>query len=162
MSKLAEQYTDLDKLRHSCSHVLAQAVKRKYPQAKLGFGPPVEGGFYYDIHLPEALTESDLESIEKEMQKIIESNFSFEKRIGRIYPPARGSQETRSPQTRKRTRAFHVYRAGRRLTDFQTQRHGHLQPFAGVHPRFVPARGLSGSDYAADFRCRALEKVGPL
>ena len=38
MSKLAEQYTDLDKLRHSCSHVLAQAVKRKYPQAKLGYG----------------------------------------------------------------------------------------------------------------------------
>src|SRR3989338_7493462 len=81
MSKVAEQYTDLDKLRHSCSHVLAQAVKRKYPHAKLGFGPPVEGGFYYDIHLPEALADAELEAIEKEMQKVIHANYPFEKKM---------------------------------------------------------------------------------
>lgn len=82
MSKLAaERYTDLDKLRHSCAHVLAQAVKRKYPHAKLGFGPPVEDGFYYDIHLPEPLTDAELEAIEKEMQKIVEANYAFEKKV---------------------------------------------------------------------------------
>jgi threonyl-tRNA synthetase len=81
MSKVAEKYTELDRLRHSCSHVLAQAVKRKYPHAKLGFGPPVEGGFYYDIHLPEALSDADLEAIEKEMQKVVESDFAFEKKM---------------------------------------------------------------------------------
>ena len=81
MSKVAEQYTELDKLRHSCAHVLAQAVKRKYPHAKLGFGPPVDEGFYYDIHLPESLGEAELEAIEKEMQKIVEANYTFEKKM---------------------------------------------------------------------------------
>ena len=80
MSKIAEQYTDLNKLRHSCAHVLAQAVKRRYPTAKLGFGPPVEEGFYYDIHLPEALTEDSLKEIEAEMAEIVKSNFTFEKK----------------------------------------------------------------------------------
>ena len=81
MTKIAEQYTDLDKLRHSCSHVLAQAVKRIYPNAKLGFGPPVDEGFYYDIVLPEPLSEEALKGIEKEMDKIIRSNFIFEKKM---------------------------------------------------------------------------------
>src|SRR6202795_1990702 len=81
MSKTTEQYTDLDKLRHSCAHVLAQAVKRKYPSAKLGFGPPVEEGFYYDIHLPEALIEDDLKEIEVEMEKVVKANYSFEKKM---------------------------------------------------------------------------------
>ena len=78
---MTEPYSDLDKLRHSCAHVLAQAVKRKYPQAKLGFGPPVDEGFYYDIHLPEPLAEAELEAIEKEMQKVIEANYAFEKKM---------------------------------------------------------------------------------
>src|SRR3989338_542297 len=80
MSKTVDQYSELDKLRHSCAHVLAQAVKRKYPHAKLGFGPPVEDGFFYDIHLPEALSEADLEAIEKEMEKIVQANYPFEKK----------------------------------------------------------------------------------
>src|SRR3989344_4792365 len=80
MSKLAEQYTDLDKLRHSCAHVLAQAVKRKHPNAKLGIGPPVEQGFFYDIELPEPLGEEDLEALEAEMEKIVKANYSFEKK----------------------------------------------------------------------------------
>ncbi len=80
MAKVAEKYSELDKLRHSCSHVLAQAVKRKYPHAKLGFGPPVEEGFYYDIHLPEPLNEEDLKAIEDEMAKIVKANYTFEKK----------------------------------------------------------------------------------
>ncbi len=81
MSKVVEQYTDLDKLRHSCAHVLAQAVKRKYPSAKLGFGPPVEEGFYYDIELPQSLTDEDLKDIEAEMEKVVKANYKFEKKV---------------------------------------------------------------------------------
>ncbi len=81
MTKIADQYTDLDKLRHSCAHVLAQAVKRKYPTAKLGFGPPVEEGFYYDIALPEPLSDEDLREIEKEMAKIVKADYPFEKKM---------------------------------------------------------------------------------
>jgi len=80
MAKVAEQYTDLDKLRHSCAHVLAQAVKRKYPNAKLGIGPPVEQGFFYDIELPEPLGEEDLKTLETEMEKIVKANYPFEKK----------------------------------------------------------------------------------
>ena len=80
MVKTVEKYTDLDRLRHSCSHVLAQAVKRKYPKAQLGFGPPVENGFYYDIALPEPLSEEDLRAIEEEMATIVKADYKFEKK----------------------------------------------------------------------------------
>src|SRR3989338_5969678 len=80
MAKVADQYTDLDKLRHSCAHVLAQAVKRKYPKAKLGSGPPVDSGFFYDIELPEPLNEEDLAAFETEMEKIVKANYPFEKK----------------------------------------------------------------------------------
>ncbi|MBI4432870.1 MAG: threonine--tRNA ligase [Candidatus Omnitrophica bacterium] len=80
MTKTTEQYTELDKLRHSCAHVLAQAVKRLYPKAHLGFGPPVEGGFYYDIEFPEPVTDEDLARIEAEMEKIVKANYRFEKK----------------------------------------------------------------------------------
>ena len=62
---------ELAKLNHSCAHLLAQAVKHLYPQAKFWVGPVIEDGFYYDIDLGDAtLTEEDLEKIEREMKKI--------------------------------------------------------------------------------------------
>jgi len=69
---------ELEKLRHSCSHVLAQAVKRLFPNVKLGIGPAIEDGFYYDFDNVE-FKEEDLEKIEKEMQKIIDENQKFKK-----------------------------------------------------------------------------------
>jgi len=63
--------------RHSASHIMAQAVKRLYPEAKLGIGPAIEDGFYYDFDLPRTLSEEDLPEIEKEMQKIIEEDLPF-------------------------------------------------------------------------------------
>ena len=64
----------LDKLNHSCAHLLAQAVQHLYPQAKFWVGPSIEEGFYYDIDLGDiTLTEEDLEKIEKEMKKCSKS-----------------------------------------------------------------------------------------
>lgn len=80
MVKEAELYTDLDKLRHSCAHVLAQAVKSFYPQAKLGIGPPVDYGFFYDIDLDHRLTDEDLEKIEKKMLEIVKANYPYIKK----------------------------------------------------------------------------------
>ncbi len=65
-------------LRHSAAHVMAQAVKRLYPQVKLAIGPPIEDGFYYDLDLPVKLTEEDLPKIEAEMAKIIKENHPFQ------------------------------------------------------------------------------------
>lgn len=72
-----EYKTDLDKLRHSCSHVLAQAVKVLWPDAKLAIGPAIDNGFYYDFAKGEAFTEEDLLKIEKVMQKIINRDLPF-------------------------------------------------------------------------------------
>ncbi|MDP4163019.1 MAG: TGS domain-containing protein, partial [Bacillota bacterium] len=64
----------LEVLRHSSAHLMAQAIKRLYPKVKLGIGPVIESGFYYDIDLDESLTPEDLPKIEKEMTKIINEN----------------------------------------------------------------------------------------
>ena len=64
----------LEVIRHSSAHLLAQAVKRLYPQALFGIGPVIEIGFYYDIDLDISLTPEDLVTIEKEMNKIIKEN----------------------------------------------------------------------------------------
>ncbi len=70
----SEQNLKLEKMRHSASHVLAQAVLKLYPDTKLGIGPAIENGFYYDFEFTEPLEEEDLKKIEKEMKKIIKQD----------------------------------------------------------------------------------------
>ena len=67
----------LEELRHSCSHVLATAMLRLFPETKLDIGPPTETGFYYDVDLDRKLTTEDLEKIEAEMRKVAAENQSF-------------------------------------------------------------------------------------
>jgi len=67
----------LDTLRHSCAHVLAQAVKELWPEVKLGIGPSIEDGFYYDFDKKDPFTEEDLANIEKKMHQIVGRNESF-------------------------------------------------------------------------------------
>ncbi len=66
-----EYKTDLDKLRHSCSHVMAQAVKELWPQTRIAIGPAIENGFYYDFDRARPFTPDDLKLIEKRMREII-------------------------------------------------------------------------------------------
>ncbi len=67
----------LEELRHSCSHVLATAVLRVFPDAKLDIGPPTDTGFYYDIDLAHKLTPDDLARLEAEMKKVADENQPF-------------------------------------------------------------------------------------
>ncbi|MGI8383106.1 threonine--tRNA ligase [Robertmurraya sp. P23] len=67
----------LEILRHSSAHLMAQAIKRLYKNVKLGVGPVIEGGFYYDVDIEESLTPEDLPLIEKEMKKIINENIEI-------------------------------------------------------------------------------------
>ena len=71
----------LDILRHSTAHVLAQAVQQADPQAKLGIGPPITNGFYYDFDVAEPFTPEDLKALEKAMQRIINSGQTFARRV---------------------------------------------------------------------------------
>jgi len=71
----------LEILRHSAAHVLAQAVQSINPQAKLGIGPPVTDGFYYDFDVEVPFAPEDLSALEKEMQRIVKSGQRFERRV---------------------------------------------------------------------------------
>ncbi|MEI7914797.1 MAG: threonine--tRNA ligase [Mycobacteriaceae bacterium] len=68
-------------IRHSAAHVLAQAVQERFPAAKLGIGPPITDGFYYDFDVPEAFTPEDLEALEKRMRAIVKEGQLFSRRV---------------------------------------------------------------------------------
>ncbi len=68
-------------IRHSCAHVLAQAVQAEFPGTKLGIGPAIENGFYYDFQTAEPFTPEDLKTIEKRMKKIIKTGQRFERGV---------------------------------------------------------------------------------
>src|ERR1700753_2381234 len=71
--------TELERIRHSCAHVMATAILRLWPDAQFAYGPPVENGFYYDIVLSHLTAPEDFEKIEAEMKKEIKANNTFEK-----------------------------------------------------------------------------------
>ncbi len=73
------QASDLERLRHSCAHVLAAAICRIWPQAQLAAGPAIENGFYYDIELDHNISTAEFEQIEAEMKKIVKENQTFER-----------------------------------------------------------------------------------
>ncbi|HUQ70853.1 MAG TPA: threonine--tRNA ligase [Planctomycetaceae bacterium] len=68
---------ELYRIRHSMAHVMAEAMLARFPTAKLGFGPPIENGFYYDFDLPENPSDEDLAWVEKEMARIIKGKHAF-------------------------------------------------------------------------------------
>ncbi|SQG64806.1 threonyl-tRNA synthetase [Corynebacterium renale] len=76
-------------IRHSCAHVLAQAVQIEFPGTKLGIGPAIENGFYYDFDVAEPFTPEDLKTLEKRMKKIIKSGQRFERRVWESQEQAR-------------------------------------------------------------------------
>ncbi|ATD70746.1 threonine--tRNA ligase [Gordonia amicalis] len=77
----ADTETGRSVIRHSCAHVLAQAVQDLFPEAKLGIGPPIKDGFYYDFDVAEPFTPEDLKALEKKMKQIIKSGQRFSRRV---------------------------------------------------------------------------------
>ena len=88
------QMSDLERLRHSCAHVLATAVLRLWPDARLDIGPPTAEGFYYDFDLEHRFSPEDFETIEAEMKKVTKENQTFE----------------RSTKTREEAKAYYAER----------------------------------------------------
>jgi threonyl-tRNA synthetase len=69
----------LDVLRHSTAHVLATAVRQLFPEAHIGFGPPIEDGFYYDFEVPRPFTPDDLAAIEEKMREVVAADYLFQR-----------------------------------------------------------------------------------
>ncbi|MFW6212026.1 MAG: threonine--tRNA ligase, partial [Spirochaetota bacterium] len=85
MADVAEKdqktHDQLYKIRHSTAHIMAEAVLRMFPDAKIAIGPPIEHGFYYDFDLPRSLTSEDLEQIENHMREIVKEDHPFVKEV---------------------------------------------------------------------------------
>src|SRR5665213_3591970 len=75
------QMTELERIRHSCAHVMATAILRLWPEAQFAAGPPVENGFYYDVDLKHRISPEDFPQIEEEMKKEVKANNVFEKTV---------------------------------------------------------------------------------
>ncbi len=75
------QMSDIERLRHSCAHVMATAIAKLWPDAEFAYGPPVENGFYYDVDLKHRITPEDFPKIEKEMKAVVKANQTFEKEL---------------------------------------------------------------------------------
>ena len=73
--------SELERIRHSCAHVMATAILRLWPDAQFAYGPPVENGFYYDVELSHRISPEDFPAIEAEMKKEIKANHTFEKLV---------------------------------------------------------------------------------
>ena len=71
------EVSHLDAIRHSLAHLLAAAVLKEFPDAKLGIGPTIENGFYYDFLLPRAITPDDLKTLEKTMRGFVNKKLPF-------------------------------------------------------------------------------------
>jgi threonyl-tRNA synthetase len=66
---------------HSSAHLMAQAIKRKFPEAQLGIGPPIDGGFYYDIQLDRSITPEDFADLESEMAKVVDEDYPIRREV---------------------------------------------------------------------------------
>ncbi len=77
---MMNKQNNIETIRHSLAHVLAMAITDLYPQVKLGMGPAIENGFYYDFDLPQRLSPDDLPKIEKKMRDLIKQNIVFQKK----------------------------------------------------------------------------------
>ncbi len=75
---------NLEKMRHSCSHLLAAAVQALYPKVLFGIGPAIEDGFYYDFDFPAKISEEDLPKIEEKMRQLVKKNLPFQKKEVKI------------------------------------------------------------------------------
>src|ERR1044071_4466764 len=74
-----QKMTELERIRHSCAHVMATAIAKLWPDAQFAAGPPVENGFYYDVDLSHRVSSEDFPKIEEEMKKEIKANHVFER-----------------------------------------------------------------------------------
>src|SRR2546428_10653619 len=76
-----QKMSDLERIRHSCAHVMATAIAKLWPDAQFAAGPPVENGFYYDVDLAHRISPEDFPKIEEEMKKEVKANHTFEKLV---------------------------------------------------------------------------------
>ncbi|MFI5335252.1 MAG: threonine--tRNA ligase [Opitutales bacterium] len=151
----------LEEIRHSCSHVLATAVLRVFPDAKLDIGPPTDTGFYYDIDLDHKLTTEDLAKLEAVMKEIVDENQPFTRRE---VPRAEAEQIIRErKQERYKLGRLADIPAGEAISFYQNGEFADL--CAGTHVRYTKQikafklLSIAGAYHRGDERNKQLQRI---
>ncbi|WP_376789599.1 threonine--tRNA ligase [Thermoflexus sp.] len=168
------QDTWLYRIRHSCAHIMAQAVLEMFPEGKLGIGPPIEDGFYYDFDLPRPLTPEDLERIEARMREIIAGDHPFIRRevtpeearaLFRDQPYKleliedilqRGTDEYGNPLPPGQRPVLTTYRHD---TFEDLCRGPHVERTGQIHPRAFKLLHVAGAYWRGDERRPMLQRI---
>ena len=140
--------SSLEEIRHSLAHLLAAAVLKKYPKTKLGIGPVIENGFYYDFHFPKPITEADLGWLENEMRSLIKASLDFR---GEKLTPAKAKKMFSGQPFKlelvkefaKEKKTLTAYHTGEIFTDLC--RGGHVQSTSEINPEAFKLTHLAGA-----------------
>ncbi len=143
-----ESKATLEEIRHSLAHLLAAAVLKKYPETKLGIGPVIENGFYYDFLFPKPITEEDLKDLEKEIQRLAKENLEFR---GEEITPAKAKKLFKD-QPFKLDLIKEFSKDGKKLTLYHTGdiftdlcRGGHVKNTGEINPEGFKLSHLAGA-----------------
>ncbi|OGZ54764.1 MAG: threonine--tRNA ligase [Candidatus Ryanbacteria bacterium RIFCSPLOWO2_01_FULL_48_26] len=152
----------LDHIRHSLAHVLAAAVLKKFPDAKLGIGPTIDDGFYYDFLLPRTLTPEDLKEFEKSMKKMIGQKLPF---VGKEITTAEGKKLFKNQPFKlelikefsQEKKPLTVYSTGDIFTDLC--RGGHVENTKEINADGFKLDRLAGAYWKGDEKNQQLQRV---
>jgi len=125
----------LDVMRHSCAHIMAEAICRIWPQTKLVYGPTVEDGFYYDVDLDETIRPSDFERIEEQMHRIVQADAPFVRR-------EMSRAEALAKMASDKYKTDNINRAKSEIISFYSHGDGFEDLCRGPH---IPSTGKAGS-----------------
>jgi threonyl-tRNA synthetase len=152
----------LDAVRHSLAHLLAAAVLKKYPQAKLGIGPTIEHGFYYDFKFPESISEEELKEFEATMKDLVKKGLPF---TGE-HVSAAGAKERFRDQPFKLELIEEFEKEGKELTIYQTGdifsdlcRGGHVENTKEIDPRAFTLTHLAGAYWRGSEKNSQLTRI---
>ncbi|OGZ95815.1 MAG: threonine--tRNA ligase, partial [Candidatus Sungbacteria bacterium RIFCSPHIGHO2_01_FULL_50_25] len=151
-----------EKIRHSLAHILAMAVLKKFPKAKLGIGPVIEHGFYYDFKLPSPIADKDFPELEETMRASIRGNLDF---VGETVSPARAKKLFAGQQFKldlikdfiKEKKDLTVYRTGDGFTDLC--RGGHVKNTAEIPPDAFKLVSVAGAYWKGNEKNPMLTRI---
>lgn len=153
---------NLENIRHSLAHLLAAAILKKYPKTKLGIGPTIESGFYYDFLFKENLAPEDLADLEKEIKKLIADNLPFK---GKKVTPAEAKKLFKDQPFKldlikefaKEKKQLTVYSTGDIFLDLC--RGGHVKNTSEINPDAFKLTHLAGAYWRGDEKNPQLQRV---
>lgn len=166
-----DESPQLDRIRHSCSHVMAMAVQKLFPGAQVTIGPAIERGFYYDFDMPEPITEKDLKLVKKEMQRIIKADLPFVREEVSREEAERRIKEIKEPYKLEILESIAARNPGTPITIYHLGHEGegehwwdlcagpHVQTTKDLNPAAVDLESLAGAYWRGDENRAQLQRI---